>query len=129
MPSEYKPPEYKPPKKCLRTSISTWLIFGILRYVFHFSTVEDVWKIIKELRKYLLYFLLAASLTLFLIYVDKDRWKKWISQYFDKMGSIINYQCFECGPSTFLRAASKAWTMESKNGSSNGFMEVSSEYI
>ena len=32
-PSEYKPPEYKPPKKCLLTSISPGLIFGILQYL------------------------------------------------------------------------------------------------
>ena len=48
MPSEYKPPEYKPPKKCLRTSISPGLIFGILRYIYidlpivliHFKSVD-----------------------------------------------------------------------------------------
>ena len=33
MPSEYKPPEYKPPEKCLRTSISPGLIFGILQNI------------------------------------------------------------------------------------------------
>ena len=39
MPSEYKPPpnisppEYKPSKKCLKTSISPGLTFGILQYL------------------------------------------------------------------------------------------------
>ena len=46
-PPEYKPPEYKPPKKCLRTSISPGLIFGILRY---FDIV--IWIPTKILRDY-----------------------------------------------------------------------------
>ena len=32
-PPKISPPEYKPPKKCLQTSISPGLLFGILRYV------------------------------------------------------------------------------------------------
>ena len=42
-PPEYKPPEYKPPKKCLVTSISPGLIFGIFRYiisVFKFKAIR-----------------------------------------------------------------------------------------
>ena len=31
-PPNISPPEYKPPRKCLKTSISPGLTFGILRY-------------------------------------------------------------------------------------------------
>ena len=36
-PPQYNPPEYQPPKKCLRTTISPGLIFGILWYDFSLS--------------------------------------------------------------------------------------------
>ena len=50
MPSEYKPPpEYKPPRKCLRTSISPGLIFGILRYVRKFLNLLDVTGLVKSM--------------------------------------------------------------------------------